>query len=359
MITKNVTIKLKRIGRGISPDYNLIIKGDGKVEYYGNNNVKIKGEKKAKIKPEKIKLLLSFFKNIDFFSYNDIYPIDNSEKIPYNIITLSISDEKDNVIKKSITHFKGDKKVPRDLIELENKIDEMAESYKWVYDKKTKSESIDSSDIKGEKQIKNLLEKHEKKLRRKRIMKLSEKNPKKIFVIIFSIIIILVLIFFIMQQFVKDTSNDDKLKNGNKSNIIYMSADEYFSDLIITETGSNIIRDFKSLNKGDRLIIEDNIDNIFYRYDTNITTITFNFNSTENDIDYENVSFNFKGNLLNYFRKEDTILIKVNITEVVYTINDINIEEEIFEEQWPGKDNFINTGSYFPLTLSCIEKIEE
>ena len=345
----SVIISLIRSGKGISPDYSLTIYGYGKVLFEGKENVKTIGEVKEKIEDNKISMLLAEFKIIDFFSLNDTYPVDNSEDRPYTTVSISITDENDKVIEKKVIHYHGDKKVPRKLIDLEDKIDDIVGTDKWIKGKKEKRITIDSSEIIGEKHIKDLLEKHERK---SKIQK-KTKSYKKAIISTILLFVIIALIFFMMQQFVDDSIISDDEINDNNSNFTLMSAKEYIADKNESEVGLNITRYFMSLDDGDNLVIEDTIDFISYRYDDNKTNVRFDVDMTGGYTGSSYVSFSFKGKLNESFNEGGLVRISVKIKHVTYSLSGYNIDEELFEEQWPLDDG----GKYKYLPQSCIELV--
>lgn len=132
MLINSIIIKLTRRGAGVSPDYTLTVYGNGTLIYEGRENVKVKGNIEEFISEGKIMALLSEFKESDFFSLKDNYAITESSGRPYSIISISMPGEKQEIMTKSITHYHGDRNVPEQLKRLENKIDEITGSEKWV-----------------------------------------------------------------------------------------------------------------------------------------------------------------------------------------------------------------------------------
>jgi len=129
---ESIAIKLRRKGAGIKPDYSLTLYGNGVVLYEGYENVGIKGKIEEQIDKDKTMAILREFKNSDFFSLNDVYPVDGNKDVPYIFISISIKDESGEIKTKSISHYEGDQNVPKELLGLENKIDEITGSHKWV-----------------------------------------------------------------------------------------------------------------------------------------------------------------------------------------------------------------------------------
>jgi len=131
MLIDSIIIELTK-GGGIGPEYSLKIFGNGKVVYDGVGNVKVKGIVESSIDKNKFLSLLSEFKEADFFQLNDIYFIKDSITKPHTIISISIPKEEGKIATKSIKYYHEDKNVPEKLKNLENKIDEIVGSEKWV-----------------------------------------------------------------------------------------------------------------------------------------------------------------------------------------------------------------------------------
>lgn len=134
MLIDSMIIKLTRGGAGISPDYSLTIHGNGKVIYDGVENVKVKGIVESSIDKDKITSLLLGFKESDFFSLNDTYSVKDSITRPYTVISISMPKENGKVITKSVKYYHGDRNAPKELKALEDEIDEIVGSNKWISD---------------------------------------------------------------------------------------------------------------------------------------------------------------------------------------------------------------------------------
>ena len=132
MLIDSVIIKLIRNGAGISPDYSLTIYGYGALEYNGNENVKVKGKVEEEFDYNKVISLLSKFKISGFFSLNDPYSVDESAGPPYTVISISMPGNDGEMKIKSITHYDDDENVPNELTKLEEQIDEITMSDRWV-----------------------------------------------------------------------------------------------------------------------------------------------------------------------------------------------------------------------------------
>jgi hypothetical protein len=129
MLIDSVIIKLTRNGVGISPSYSLTIYGHGSLEY--NENVNITDKVEEKISKDQIILLLSEFRDSGFFSFDDIYDVDEFADRPYTVISISIPDRNGDMRTKSLRHC-DDEKIPDKLVKLENLIREIASSAKRI-----------------------------------------------------------------------------------------------------------------------------------------------------------------------------------------------------------------------------------
>jgi len=119
------------------PDYMVTISADGKVVFQGNANVKVKGQSETTISPEKVQLLIRSFEKAKFFSLRNSYslPEDGCRLYDGDTSSATISIVL-NGKSKSIDHYLGchQKKgtAVRALIELEELIDELANTAQWI-----------------------------------------------------------------------------------------------------------------------------------------------------------------------------------------------------------------------------------
>ena len=112
---------------GTCPIYKLTIKGNGDVTFEGGKYVKNAGEVHDKISREKIDLLLHEFKAVDYFSLKDNYTKVGVTDLPYVFTSITINGKS-----KEIAHYHGDSSAPKALSDLENKIDEIVGTDKWI-----------------------------------------------------------------------------------------------------------------------------------------------------------------------------------------------------------------------------------
>jgi hypothetical protein len=139
-IPPDTTITLERTTcLGTCPAYKLSVSADGGVVFTGEKYVKENGIVHSRINKDQLKQLISEFTATQYFSLRDSY---SSEKdgcpevwLDSPIVTTSI---RINGKYKSIHHYWGCKEnsgesiFPKQLTELENKIDEIIGTKKWI-----------------------------------------------------------------------------------------------------------------------------------------------------------------------------------------------------------------------------------
>jgi hypothetical protein len=124
---QNVVITLKRSACfGICPTYNLTIYGNGTVIYEGTTNVNMTGIQISNITEDNLRLLISEFKKIDYFSLNET---EIAGHVVYDAPMFTTSLTINGKIK-TIKHYET--AVPKQLTDLENKIDEIVTSSQWI-----------------------------------------------------------------------------------------------------------------------------------------------------------------------------------------------------------------------------------
>jgi len=324
MLINSVNIKIKKGGAGIGPTYSLTIFGHGKVIYNGVENVKNMGIIESSITHEKIVDILKIFKDINFFSIDEFQNINLSENKPYTIISITIPKGEKETIKKTIKYVHGDKNVPKELKFLEDKIDEMVNSKKWVGD---------ISDVEGFGQKENVdIQKEEKKLKENGKLK-GDKRIKKLIIPISIVIIFILILFLVFYLGLFDFSVQSNDNNQYDEN------DFLKPDLITSLTASNIqgysnYSEKNSFKQGDKIYVYQVINNLSKNKDDSFDFV-IEYNVVNNDIkyldrkipfkSYENFTeFNFNtdefwppGNYIIY------LLLKDNVSEeqIQYTIS--------------------------------------
>jgi len=125
---KEVVITLERTECfGSCPVYRLTVLGDGAVIYEGIRFAQVQGTMQTTISEDKIRQLVSEFQKIDYFSLRDSYEERNVTDMPSAFTSLTINGDK-----KTVRHYHGDLGAPKELTELENKIDEIVNSNQWI-----------------------------------------------------------------------------------------------------------------------------------------------------------------------------------------------------------------------------------
>ena len=121
----NVIIAMERSScYGAYPAYSLTFYGNGTIFYEGKNRyVNITGKQTSEIHKEKVKELVDEFYKINYFSLKDKYDQLITD-IPYTTTSITINGKY-----KSVYNRAG---APKELNELENKIDEITNSKQWI-----------------------------------------------------------------------------------------------------------------------------------------------------------------------------------------------------------------------------------
>jgi len=112
---------------GFCPVYKLTIGGDGTVVYEGKDFVSNRNREETTISRDEIDQLVKEFKRIDYFSLNDEYTERTITDAPSVITSITLDGKT-----KTIEHYHGDFSAPEELTELEDKIDEIVKSEKWI-----------------------------------------------------------------------------------------------------------------------------------------------------------------------------------------------------------------------------------
>ena len=112
---------------GSYPIYSLTIYGDGKIVYKGDMFVKVVGKVVTKISKEKVKKLIEAFYKINYFSLKDKYNAHSITDCPSTETSITINGQT-----KTVYHYHGDFSAPEELTKLEDKIDKIVNSKRWV-----------------------------------------------------------------------------------------------------------------------------------------------------------------------------------------------------------------------------------
>ncbi|MDQ6788891.1 MAG: DUF6438 domain-containing protein [Acidobacteriota bacterium] len=141
-IPDDLLITLERTNcYGSCPAYKLSVKSDGTASFEGLDFTKIKGKAEDKISVEKVNQLVKAFENSDYFNLNGKYDTQNCYQwtdAPSATTSIQINGKI-----KSIVHYQGCREGSDDfkkelskLTKLENKIDEIVETKRWIGERK-------------------------------------------------------------------------------------------------------------------------------------------------------------------------------------------------------------------------------
>lgn len=143
-IPKDLEIKLSRTGcyaaANACPTYDLTVNADGSVVFEGKDVTEIKGKVEDKISEEKLLRLIEEFQKADFFSLEDSYDHENCPSTATDSPDANTSIQI-NGKKKSVRHYLGcytkyPQVYPPKLFKLENKIDEIVGTERWIGEQK-------------------------------------------------------------------------------------------------------------------------------------------------------------------------------------------------------------------------------
>ena len=139
----NYSIHLSRSGcYGSCPGYSVTIHGDGTVSYKGNWYVSIEGEHTAHVSPEAAHQLLDRFRSANFFALKSEYRAGVTDSPTY-CLELVIGSRR-----KAITDYVGQwVGMPASVTELEDAVDQTADSARWVTASSNTLEAMHDSGI--------------------------------------------------------------------------------------------------------------------------------------------------------------------------------------------------------------------
>jgi Family of unknown function (DUF6174)/Domain of unknown function (DUF6438) len=138
---------------GACPTYKLTITGDGKgdakVIYEGIDFVKVKGKRSTKISANKFKQLFSEFQKVNYLSLKDNYQGGLTD-LPSAITSITVGKKQ-----KKVNHYQGSPEAPKNLTDLENKIDSIVNTRQWIEGKKEAPKDKTSLELIKNRQIWN------------------------------------------------------------------------------------------------------------------------------------------------------------------------------------------------------------
>ncbi len=113
---------------GFCPDYTVTITEAGEVIFEGRNFVQSPGKNESYSIPEaNVTKIIREFEDVDFFDLDDEYVDPYITDLPSTTISLRLDDEF-----KSIKLYGLEDTVPQELVDLADKIDELANTDKYV-----------------------------------------------------------------------------------------------------------------------------------------------------------------------------------------------------------------------------------
>ncbi|MCU1278658.1 MAG: hypothetical protein JWM53_2204 [bacterium] len=112
---------------GRCPIYKVTVLRDGTVLWEGERFVKVTGKATAKVSAAAITDLAKAFARADFFALQDKY---DSYDVTDHPSAITVFD--DGKRKKTIHHYHGDHSAPKALVELEDRIDTLVGTSKWI-----------------------------------------------------------------------------------------------------------------------------------------------------------------------------------------------------------------------------------
>ena len=276
MLIDSIIINMTKGGANISPDYSIIIYGDGRVTYNGVENVKVKGVVETKIEKDKFISLLSKFKEIGFFSLKEEYSIEDLQARPYTSISITIPKENGEIFTKRVKYYQGARNVPNSLKLLENNIDEIIGTKKWIedlsgkekFEKKKDTEELKDADVSKTTPL----------IRKK-------KKPLKLIGFALTFLIVILLIFYAVSSGMLDISFE------NNNSITYDNPE--IKNLTTTKNidDFNDYEESKYFEPGDTVYIYQENKNISTN-DGKTCDIIIDISVEQNDIVYFSNTYN-------------------------------------------------------------------
>lgn len=131
---KDLVISLERTAcYGNCPAYKLTIYGDGRVEYDGAQNVKLKNKKEGHLQPGDLKKILAAFDKANYLSIKS-YTEDACTCTLCTDMPTAITEIRAQGVSHRVEHYYGCRCAPKELWELEETIDRIAGTEQWTGD---------------------------------------------------------------------------------------------------------------------------------------------------------------------------------------------------------------------------------
>jgi Domain of unknown function (DUF6438) len=112
---------------GWCPVYTLTVYRDGAVEYQGTNFVKVKGKATDRLSPDQLAALDKLFTDNHYFALEDAYEHYEMTDQPGATTSYRAGDRS-----KTIRHYHGDSHAPPALRDVEDGIDRIVHTERWI-----------------------------------------------------------------------------------------------------------------------------------------------------------------------------------------------------------------------------------
>jgi len=112
---------------GECPEYRVEVVDDGTVRYRGSSHVEVKGDQTATLTDAQVQSLIDAFVDARYFELLDAYDAEDWTDFPSVTTSFRIAGRT-----KTIKHYLRDVLAPRSLFALENRIDEILDTKRWV-----------------------------------------------------------------------------------------------------------------------------------------------------------------------------------------------------------------------------------
>lgn len=105
----------------------VTISADGTINWNGGRFVQTVGAASSKISPERVKELVGVFEQAGYFSLKDSYTAQGVTDMPSANTSITMNGQH-----KAVQHYYGDSSAPEQLKQVEDKIDEIANTAQWI-----------------------------------------------------------------------------------------------------------------------------------------------------------------------------------------------------------------------------------
>jgi len=116
---------------GTCPAYKLTVYGDGRAVYEGDMFVAVEGQQTTTISQDAVQELVAALENAEFFSLEDDYSAPATD-LPSTITTVTLGGQSKTINHYGVCGYSDIDTAPKELCDLENKIDEITNSAQWV-----------------------------------------------------------------------------------------------------------------------------------------------------------------------------------------------------------------------------------